>query len=505
MSASTVDISDFVSETVNVSPTATPYEKFGLALVLGDSSVIDVNQRYRSYSTIDQVGVDFGSSAPEYEAAELLFEQDPQPAQVYIGRWASTATAGLLHGASLSAAQQLLANFTSITDGSFHISIDGVAQDISSLNFSAALNLNGVASIIQTALRTAFSGAAIKCVWGANYERFDIVSGTTGVASSVSYGSPIATIGATTDVSTLLGLTAASGASPLVPGVAAETALAAVQALANASSQWYGVAFAATAALTIADYTAVASYILASSRTRIFGVTIQNSACLDPTQTADLASVLQSFANKRVFWMYSSTNPYAAMTMFGRAFTVDFDANNSTITLAYKQAPGLQGEALNETQFATLVAKGGNVDVIVNNGAVMIWPGQMANGYWFDEVHGVDWLANRIQADVFNLLYTTTTKIPQTDAGNNQISTTIASSCDAGINNGLGAPGVWNAAGFGSLSKGMALSKGYYIYAPLIATQAQADREVRKSVPFQIAFKLAGAVQKPDVVLNINR
>jgi hypothetical protein len=284
-----------------------------------------------------------------------------------------------------------------------------------------------------------------------------------------------------------------------------ETALAAVQALANVSSQWYGLSFATTVALQNSDYLAVAAYILASSRTRIVGVTIQNTACLDPTQTTDLASLLQALANKRVYWMYSSTNPYAAITVMGRAFTVNYGASDSTITLAYKQAPGLQGENLTQTQFATLVAKGGNVNIIVNNGAIMIWPGQMSNAYWIDEVLGVDWLQNRIQTDLFNLLYGTTTKIPQTDAGNNQISTTIAGSCGAGINNGLGAPGQWNTSGFGMLQNGMALTKGFYIYYPPIATQSESDRTARVSVPFQVAFKLAGAVHQPNVVLTINR
>ena len=258
-------------------------------------------------------------------------------------------------------------------------------------------------------------------------------------------------------------------------------------------------------ALATSDYEAIANYILASSRSRIFGITLTNTNVLDPTQTNDLASIMQSFNNKRVCMMYSGSNPYAVMTLFGRAFTVNFDGNNTTITLAYKQAPGLQGENLNETQFATLIGKGGNVNIEVDNGAVMIWPGQMANGYWFDEVHGVDWLQNRVQTDQFNLLYETTTKIPETDAGNQLMAGVMGTSCAAGVNNGLLAPGQWNASGFGSLFQGDTLTTGYYVFAPLIATQAQADREARKSVTFQIAAKLAGAVHKPEVILNINR
>lgn len=509
MSALSVDVSDFVSTTVTISPTAIPYSNFGLPLVVGDSSVIDVSQRVRPYSSIIQVGQDFGSTAPEYLAASLFFGQSPQPASIMIGRWAATATSGLLHGATLTATQQLLANFTAITDGSFHISIDGSAHDISSLDFHLASNLNAVAADIQSALRTAFSSASITCVWNSAYGRFDIVSGTTGATSAVSVATTIGTLGVTTDVSGLLGLTDAAGATS-VGGIVAESALAAVQACANVSTQWYGATFASTATLAISDHTAVAAYILASSRTRLYGVSIYGgatggTACLDPTQTSDLASALQALNNKRVFWMYSSSNPYSVMTMYGRAFTVNWNASKSAITLAYKQAPGLPGENLTETQFATLQAKGGNVNIIVNNGAIMIWPGQMAQGYFFDEVHGLDWLQNRVQTDVFNLLYQSTTKIPQTDDGNNQIANTIEGSCAAAVSNGLVAPGQWNASGFGGLQNGMVLSKGFYIYYPAIATQSQADREARKSVPFQIAVKLAGAIHTVDCLISVNR
>ena len=503
MSAITVDVSDFVAVPVSFTPNAVPFENFGTLMILGDSSVIDVGERYRQYTTELQVSADFGSNTPEYQAATLFFEQSPQPAILYIGRWASTATKGLLKAAQLTPLQQILSNFTTIANGSFHIAIDGVGHDVTGMNFSGALNINGIASIIQAALVSAF-GAGVTCVWNSSFGRFEIRSSTTGATSTVGYGSTLATLGGSTDISTLLGLTSVSGASPPVVGIAAESALAAVQALAGATSAWYGLMDATTVALQQSDYVAIASFILAGSRTRIFGTTITNTACLDPTQTADLASVLQALNNRRVFWMYSGFNPYAVATMFGRGFTVDFTANNSTITLAYKQAPGLQGENLNETQFATLIAKGGNVNIKVNNGAIMLWNGQMTNGYWFDEVQGVDWLQNQIQVDVFNLLYTTTTKIPQTNAGSDLIANSIAQACEAGINNGLLAPGQWNASGFGMLKQGGTLSKGYYIYYPDISTQAENDREERKSVPFQVAVKLAGAVQTANVNLSVN-
>ena len=129
----------------------------------------------------------------------------------------------------------------------------------------------------------------------------------------------------------------------------------------------------------------------------------------------------------------------------------------------------------------------------------------MADGSFFDEVHGLDWFQNRVQTDVWNLLYTSLTKIPQTDAGNHLIVATIERDCEQAVTNGLAAPGVWNAAGFGQLQQGDTLSNGYYVYAPPISSQSQADREARKSVPIQTALKLAGAIHSVPVIVNVNR
>ena len=129
----------------------------------------------------------------------------------------------------------------------------------------------------------------------------------------------------------------------------------------------------------------------------------------------------------------------------------------------------------------------------------------MANGYFFDEVHGLDWLENDVQTAVYNLLYTSTTKIPQTDAGVTRIMAVIKARLDQAVVNGLIAPGVWNADGFGLLAPGAYLDAGYYIYAPSVDSQSQADREARKAPVIQVAVKLAGAVHFVDVIINVNR
>src|SRR5271165_5300247 len=148
-----VDVSDFVSVGVTVSPLAIPYGNFGLPIVAGDSNVIDVGERYRIYSSITGVGQDFGTSAPEYLAATVFFEQQPKPNMLAIGRWARTATAAKLKGGSLTPAQQVIGPWALISAGSLVITVDGTTETLTAIDLTAAggvANLNAVAATVQT-------------------------------------------------------------------------------------------------------------------------------------------------------------------------------------------------------------------------------------------------------------------------------------------------------------------------------------------------------------------
>lgn len=128
----------------------------------------------------------------------------------------------------------------------------------------------------------------------------------------------------------------------------------------------------------------------------------------------------------------------------------------------------------------------------------------MSNGYFFDTIHGTDWLQNAIQTAVFNLLYTSSTKIPQTDAGVNQILTTVSQQLEQSVLNGLVAPGVWTGPNLGNIVTGQTLTKGYYVYAAPISTQSVADRASRKAPLVQAAIKLAGAIHSAAVIVSVN-
>lgn len=598
-----LNVSSLVNVTVNLAPTAAAGRSFGVLMIAGDSNVIGGLERFRTYHSIDAVASDFGSTAPEFLAAELYFEQSPKPSTCMIGQWLRVATAAQNLGGILTSAQQAISNFNAISNGGFDITIDGVAKTLTGINFNGTTNLNGVASAINdvltggvctwtgsefvitsdttgagvdasgtitftgtgtaadtvtvngisielvasgatgneiniggTAAATAgnlwtflngssnasidvasysLNGAVITVTYktvGTGGNAFTLTKSSTAISLSASTltGGQVpsavgyATAGTGTDISVLLQLTASLSVA-LVPGYNAESALQCATALAGDSTSWYGLMFAASVPPSQPDNLAIASFIEAQEVSRIFGVTINNTNVLSPLVSSDMASQLKAGGYEQSFCQFSSTNLYVIASMFGRAFSVDFTAQNSTINLMYKQEPGVIAEDLTTGQAGTLQAKRCNVFASYDNGTTLLQYGVMSGPAYFDEIQGLDWFQNAVQTECFNVLYTSTTKIPQTDAGVNQLTNACGAACNAAVNNGLAAPGVWNGPSFGSLQTGQYLKEGFYVFAPSVDTQSQSDRDARIAPPIQIALKLAGAINTVDVLITVNR
>jgi len=488
-----LNVNRLVRVSVNLSPLAAARRGFGTLLILGDSDVIDGGERIRFYSDLESVAGDFGLSAPEYDAASLYFGQTPRPDNLAIGRFINAATSAILKGGILTDAEQEITNWTAITAGSFKIDIDGVSKTVSGCDFSGVTNLNGVASIIDGKLATQGT-----CEWTGS--RFVIQSTTTGITSTLGWASAH-TSG--TDISALLKLTQATALVP-VDGFAVETAEEAAAELANKSADWYGLTFACTTMPNDAALLEVGAFIEAASSSRIFGVTVTDTRVLDAEYEDDLATKFKELNYKRTCTQFSE-NPFAIASLMGRAFSVNFNANRSTITLMYKQQIGVVAANLTNTQANTLKDKRCNVFVNYLNDTAIIQYGVMSGQAYFDEIHGLDWFQNALQTEIYNLLYQSKTKIPQTDDGVNQIVTACANVCNEAVNNGLVAEGQWNADGFGQLSFQDYLDSGYYIYVPPMASQSQSIREQRISPPIQIALKLAGAIHEVDAIVSVNR
>lgn len=494
----TLPISRLVNVDVVLAARAAQAQNLSTLLVLTSSNVIDVVERVRTYNSIDAVAADFGTVGPEYAAANLWYQQTPQPAQIKFGRWAKTATHGKAVGGAFPSS---VAAFKAINNGGLALGVDAVAPvQITGLDFTTDTNANAIAARLQAAIRAANAAFAnVTVVYNGSLFRYEIESGTTGAASKVTFaGAPAAG----TDLSPLLKLTAAAGAY-LADGIAAEQAVDAANLFDDQFGQtWYALVIPEAAD---ADHLLVAAYIEATNNKHVYGVTTTDSATLSSVSVDDIAYLLKQQKFNKTVVQYSSASAYAVCSLLARALTTNYAGNNTVITLMYKGEPGIVAESMSESRMQALADRNCNVFVGYNNDTAIIEKGQMVSGEFIDTITGADAFAVTVLNEVYNLLYTSPTKIPQTDAGTHLIVTTIEAVCSQYVGNGFLAPGVWDQTGFGKLQQGDFLDKGFYVYAPPVSTQLKADRQARKSVPIQVAAKCAGAVHTVDVQLNISR
>jgi hypothetical protein len=291
----------------------------------------------------------------------------------------------------------------------------------------------------------------------------------------------------------------------LAQGAAAETALAAVNVFdAMFGTQWYGLTIAGAADT---DHMAVMAAVQAMSNKHFYVATTMEAGVLVPSSMTDLAYLASAAGFTRSAVQYSSTDPYAAVSMLARILTVNYAASGSVLILMFQSEPTVQAEQLNQIQMGALLAKNCNVFVTYQGGVTIIQPGTTcATNQFIDTIIGVDNLALDIQTSEFNLLLQAITKIPLTDGGMHQFVATAETVLLEYVADGLIAPGTWTAQTFGPAGA-MATSiqaKGYYIYAAPVASQLPAARAARMAVPLQIAVKLAGAVQSVQATIFVN-
>lgn len=491
-------VSRVISTSVTLTPAAAQSQSLSDLLLLGTSTIIDTVERSRTYASLKDVASDFGTLAQEYLAAQAWFAQSPQPKQIIIGRWVNAASTGGLRCSTLSAAQQLLATWTAIVAGSFKISKDGAAGvDVTGLNFAGAANMPAIAAIIQAGVGMP---AGVNVTWNSVYSRFEFSSATVGAASAIAFLTNAAT---GTPIAAMLGGLVTSGGAYVFAGQAAETAAAAAALFDDIMGQrWYGLTIPSA---VNADHLAVAAYVEAAGNKHVYAVNTQDAGVIVAATQTDIAYQLQQLGYTRTLTQYSSSSLYAVITTLARILTTNYEASATAITLKFKTDPGVVAESLSTTQAIAAEAKNANVFVNYDNNTSIIEQGVMANGTFVDIVLGTDWLATTIQRDCYNLLLTSTTKIAQTDKGVQVLTTAIAARCAQGVENGLIAPGVWNANGFGQLKQGDYLQKGYYVFASSVDIQPTADRALRKAPPIQVAVKLAGAIHSADVAISVNQ
>lgn len=288
-----------------------------------------------------------------------------------------------------------------------------------------------------------------------------------------------------------------------------ETCVEALQACREINFEWY---IAICLAAVYADHIACAAYIESATPSSIYAFTTSDADCLTGTASPpDIFTYLKSLNYTRTIGQYATTqsavypnNIYGVIAIVGYACGQNSGLANSAFTLKFKQEIGISVEPMTSSTLSILEGNNGNVYLSYANYYTVFEQGKMSNGYFFDEKINLDMLINNLQLTIMDLLYGNP-KIPQTDAGTTQLIHACNEACDNAVRIGFLGPGTWTGANILNLANGDPLPNGYLVQAEALSTQAQSDRELRKSVPIYIAIKEAGAVHSVSIGLYVNR
>lgn len=206
---------------------------------------------------------------------------------------------------------------------------------------------------------------------------------------------------------------------------------------------------------------------------------------------------------------YGSTIPDALVMLASyasRGLSVAFEGSNTTITLHLKDLIGVSADpSMNQTLLNQCQAAG--VDVYISLQGVSKIFCSNANGGFYDQIYNRQWFAGALQVAGFNYLATSSTKVPQTEAGMTGLKGAYRKVCQQGVVNQYLAPGEWTSADtFGNLVDFFAniTLLGYYIWSQPISQQSPTARAARNAPLCQIAVKEAGAIHSSDVIIFIN-
>tara|TARA_R100000541_G_scaffold21478_3_gene31425 strand:- start:2967 stop:4484 length:1518 start_codon:yes stop_codon:yes gene_type:complete len=489
-----IDITEFANVSISVAATGVQGGNFGiLGFLASDADAANMGkdilpaERYRSYTDLTGVAADWSASSEVYKAAAAFYGQTPTPTDFVVQMCYETAQAATLTGGGTGTADELKAAILGTGD---------------SAAFSIEMDALGVISVTDLDLTSVAAPATYDAI-AAEVEDQLIASGLTGISvthngyqfviEGVATGAGTGVLGyATGAAAELLGLQVHQ--SQLSLGIDAESPVAALLVADDKGIEAVGLVtdkkWRDVFPIGVDGNTTEEIAIYAEAAKRIFCNTSNDLSCISSYVDASPTDIIHLLKTRTLRFSLSTfskdVNAYPSASVFGRAASVNFSAVDSTITLNLKQMPGIAAENLTPNELANLRARFGSAIVQIGTGINArngFVDSRMASGSWLDATHGLLWLENRCEVDIFNLLYQSTTKVPYTQEGINTVVGVLDRSLQAAVRNGLSAPGY--------LPNGDFLAKGYRINAVSLEDTPSSDKANR--VYMGISFDMVGA------------
>jgi hypothetical protein len=253
----------------------------------------------------------------------------------------------------------------------------------------------------------------------------------------------------------------------------------------------------------LSDEDAISASDTCQALDTIFVLPSNTTDALKETGVFGKISSKGNYKTKCLLYTGESKAVDVAGAYISRGFAVNFDSQNSCITMNLKDLSGVEVDSnISQNIFNDAQKLGVDLYSDIEGVAKVI---SNSNGQYFDELLNRMWFRLKCKVTYFNTLAGTSTKIPQTEAGMNVVKSALRKVCELAVTNGFLAAGTWNGNDkFGNVEDFVRniSDYGFYIYSAPVSEQSQTDRTARKAPVIQIAGKEAGAIHSADLIVS---
>jgi hypothetical protein len=424
------------------------------------------------FSSLASVQAYFGVNSEEAARATFYFgfvnKSISSPQMISFTRWQNVASAPVIVG---DATAKVLATFTAVSAGTMTIAhtVSGVTTNVSitALNFSTATSLTQVASILQTALRANADTqlAASTVTFNTNTNQFVLTGGVVNTDTLAAVPT-----GLTTDVSQILGL-ATSGAVA-VPGMAAQTAAAAIIASAAISNNFGSFAYMTGLAtpLVASDWTAIAQWNTSQNLMYMYCVpatinTVSAVAAAIGTNAGCAITLLNpnmpnDFAEQCPTEILASTNYQAQANATQNYMWYQFPGRNTVVSddTTANNMDTLRANYIGVTQVAGQALQFYQRGILTGTGTAPTDMNTYANEQWFKSY---------VSALLFQF-FLSVPEVPANAVGKGMLLTILQSAITQAITNGV-------------ISAGKILTATQQVYITQVTGDTNAWRQVQTS------------------------
>lgn len=444
------------------------------------------NDRVRFYNNMAQLQSDVPENSAAYWAGNAFFARSDRPSSLCVGQVFNNPTPAILRGGSVA-----LSSLTAVTTGAFDIMVGDSLVSVSGLDFSSAVTLNDVVSVI-----------------GAQITGVVVSAGTTGLILTTSATGEEAKLSYATaptegqDVSGMLGLTDATAVSVTngyVPGgLASEAALVATAAKC-AGRPVYGWILDGQYRDTDAQK-AFADWIEARDPA-IFIACTNSVQAYNSADTGNIGYYAQNKGYKRTGVIYhDNAQVYPDMSYLACALSVNYALEDSTITLKFKTLDGIEPSPLTNTQVAVLDSRNINCYVFIGNTSRTVREGTQSLDSWFtDSLVNLDNFKEELQVEVYNV-FLRNKKISYTSSGQDKLVSAATLVCNRYKRNGTFADRDVEST---DNETGFVTQPATNIQPASVSSATASERASRLAPPIQITAYEAGAFHKVSCNVSV--